>query len=344
MRGNTDSKETATAQKQKGVFGSLRIQPRQKQVQEYIKNIYSIMSECVCEKFTIESLKDITCLEMPTNEERMQAQVQVKQFEQLQAISQTPEGQMMVQSGQLPQPQPVPEQVEDLTKEPTWEEVTGILRDDQLRSYTIDIETTATVFDDIESERLGIQQFTQTLTGMLQQTAQFAQQSPSTIDLMEQLTLLNIANFKISRSYVDSIKDIFQNIKREVEEGKDAPQAPDPAMLKLEADKQKMQLDAQKQQADTQTDMLKAQNDSKELALKEAGMVADNQLEEKKLIKDTSIDSAMIQDRQEQTRIKQQEADRKDEELRVQALLRTKEIQSKVDINTNIPGDVAGLD
>ena len=64
MRGATDPRETAAAQKLKGQFGSMRIQPRQKQVQRYVRDLFRIKAEIIAELFEPETLAAMTGMEI----------------------------------------------------------------------------------------------------------------------------------------------------------------------------------------------------------------------------------------------------------------------------------------
>lgn len=60
IRGATDASETATAQRIKGQFASLRIRDRQRLVQEWIKGIIGLMGEVIAEQFEAKTLSLMT--------------------------------------------------------------------------------------------------------------------------------------------------------------------------------------------------------------------------------------------------------------------------------------------
>ncbi len=325
MRGETDAKETATAQKIKGVFGSLRIKPRQESVQEMIKSIFRKQAEIVCEKYTIDEMQKISCVDLPTTEEHLK-------IRQKQIISNSPEYQQMVQVGTAQPIQITQEELEKLNQ-PTLDQVAKVLRDDKMRGYSIDIETTATIFDDIATQREQIQAFTLTLFNMIDKSSQYIAQTPSIIDLMEQMTMLNVSQFKVSRGYIDSIKGVFKRVKAEVKEPKE--QAPDPAMLKLQQDQ------ANKQQ-DNQLKMAEMQLKGKELDLKMINERNKLGLQQQAQQTDEVKTQADIRNDAVNTSIKQQEADRKDRELVAETSIAIAEIQTGLEAPT-IAGDVGSV-
>jgi len=64
IRGATDARETATAQQLKGQFGQLRLSPRQRRVERMARSIFRIMAEVVAEKFSPETLQQMTGLQV----------------------------------------------------------------------------------------------------------------------------------------------------------------------------------------------------------------------------------------------------------------------------------------
>jgi len=59
-RGSTDPRETATAQQIKGQFGSLRLQPRQRALQAYLRDVMRLQAEIIAEKFEPTTLMQMT--------------------------------------------------------------------------------------------------------------------------------------------------------------------------------------------------------------------------------------------------------------------------------------------
>jgi len=60
VRGATDPNETATAQRLKGSFGSLRLRPRREPMEELIRDVYGIMGEIIAEQFDQSTIEKIT--------------------------------------------------------------------------------------------------------------------------------------------------------------------------------------------------------------------------------------------------------------------------------------------
>lgn len=267
MRGISDSQETATAQKIKGLFGSLRFQTRQKKVQNFRRDIYRIIAEIIAEHYDEETLAEMTCTYLPTVEDKIKVQL------------------LLQQGGQMPQAQM------DILKEPTWEDVLQILRSDKLRNYTVDVETVATAFDDTEQQNLAIKDLTQLYLSMVQYSDSL---SPATLKGFIPLIKMNLSSIKISSAVGNQLEEAIESAYKEAEEEAQQPQQPNPELMKVQSDIEYKQ---------------------GELKIKE-----------------------------QEVAIKQQEADRKEAELQAQIYLKEQEIQTGVDINSNISGDVASIE
>lgn len=65
MRGSTDPRETRGAQQLKGQFGVMRMQPRQKRVQKFIRDIMAMKAEVMAEMFEPQTLQIMTGVQQP---------------------------------------------------------------------------------------------------------------------------------------------------------------------------------------------------------------------------------------------------------------------------------------
>ena len=68
-RGGTDPRETATAQQLKGQYGSLRLQPRQRALQAYLRDVMRLQAELIAEKFEPTTLMQMTSI--PVDDQAM---------------------------------------------------------------------------------------------------------------------------------------------------------------------------------------------------------------------------------------------------------------------------------
>lgn len=207
MRGATDSQETATAQKIKGLFGSLRFQTRQKKVQNFRKNIYKLIAELIAEHYDEQTLSEMTCTYLPTDEDKMNIVLAQKQ-------------------GLASQ-----DQLNELT-EPTWGDVMYILRNDKLRNYTVDIETVATAFDDLEQQNAAIKDLTNLYLSMVQYSDSL---SPATLKGFIPLIKMNLSSVKISSAVGNQLEEAIESAYKEAEEEAQVQQ-PNPDLMKIQSE------------------------------------------------------------------------------------------------------------
>ena len=285
MRGATDARETASAQIIKGLFGTLRFQERQKAVNMFRRKIYRIIAEIVCEHFDADTLEQITSTYLPKEEEKERLSMQIEQ------MGGRAEQQMI-------------DEYNRMLFLPTWEQVIALLQNDRLRNYTIDIETTATAFDDREQQAQSINTLTQTYLALVQNVNMLP--SPDLVKGFLPIMKLNLGTIKASTDIGRQLEDAIESTYRKVEQASKTPVPPTPEQIKAQADAKKVEA---------------------EIAMTQQKIASER---------------ADIELRSRELDIRQQDIDRKEVELQMQYDL--KEIYEGVDINTNISGDVASLE
>lgn len=117
MRGDGDAGETATAQRVKAQYGSLRIRTRQAELARFCRDITRLVGEVVCNHFQPETIMAMSNLPLPTDADVL-AQIQAQQQQQAmqQAMAQHAAAMQQQQSanggppmnGTAPAPQPQP--------------------------------------------------------------------------------------------------------------------------------------------------------------------------------------------------------------------------------------------
>ncbi len=326
MRGVSESNETATAQKIKGVFGSLRFQNRQKTVQQHIKKIYSIMTEIICEHWDEKTMSEITCTYLPTAEEKQDIMMREQQF---QVMSQ--QNPQLVESGQI---QPVAEEEKNKLEQPTWNDIISIMRNDKLRNFTIDIETTSTVFDDKVAQEQAINSLMQTYVNVVSQGITL--QDENLIKGFIPMAKATLTNNKAGRAMTMQIEEALEGAYKSIEETKKQPPQPSPDMLKIQLEQQKMQMEQQYKAQEMQIRQAELQNKSRELAIKEQEVFGKGEIERQKTLQDGAFKQAEMGDKSRQTDIKQQEANRKEKELNIETELSVAGFQAGQKIDTNI--------
>lgn len=224
---------------------------------------------------------------------------------------------------QPPMPMPSPEQLEQaklIVDACSWEDISGILRSDDRRNYSVDIETDATAFEDEEAEKAQRIELAKAMTEFFAFWGPAIQQNPSIKPLVKELALFTFGAFRAGRALEEAIGDAFDQIEQ-------APPAPDPEADKLKAEmamkQQEAQAKAQAQQADMmfkqQDAQLKQKQAESEFAMKQQQLAAELEFkrqelgikaQELDLKKATAIQDAQIKQQQAQEQAEQQQFDR----------------------------------
>lgn len=275
IRGSGDPNETATASNLKGQYATLRLNSQQKDVARFARDLVRIMAEIICKHFSIDTIKQISGMKLLQDAE--------KQMIMAKAQQPGPPG----PDGQPAPPAPIPDEIQELLDQPTWEEVEKLLRNDTLRCFRISIETDSTIKSDQEAEKNARVEMITAVGGYMQQAALLP---PQLQPLAAEILMFGIRGFKIARD----IETTFDVALKKIKQAADAPPPPNPDDAKNQIDLKKhqdnLQMEGAKLQAEgqkTQVTAISAQTDAqlkaKELALKEQELASNHQLAHRKI-------------------------------------------------------------
>lgn len=208
IRGSTDPNETKGAQQLKSQWGTLRLQRLQREVQRFARDLIRLLGEIISQQFSPEKLAAITQVELPTPEQKMQAQMAVQQAELAAQQAQALPPQVDPATGQpMPPPGPPPEAIAVL-EQPTWDDVMGVLKSDELRGYKVDIETDSTVAETIDRDMAGLSEVLQALGQFLQIIGPMVQQGFIPIDAAKEIALTICRRARMGMAVEDQIQSI----------------------------------------------------------------------------------------------------------------------------------------
>lgn len=155
LRGASKASETLGAQEIKQQWGTLRIQPKQAEVQRYARDLLRMMLEVAATKFNEKTWAQMTglpfLLDAQFNTLTGIANALQTQIAQETAVVQAQLQQQAAITGQPPAPPPPSPKIQQLQQvqaqlqNPKWADVLKMLRTDTQRAYRIDIETNSTV-------------------------------------------------------------------------------------------------------------------------------------------------------------------------------------------------------
>lgn len=161
MRGDSDARETATAQEMKAEFGSVRIRDRVNEMVRIARDALCIMSEIMAEEFDLDTLLKMAQMELPTEAEvkRELKELEKAARQELEAVATKAEEVMA--GGPVEDPQAAQQQlqqaqqqviakfapmIDKLSKSVTREAVQSLLDDTKTDPFIFDIETNSTVY------------------------------------------------------------------------------------------------------------------------------------------------------------------------------------------------------
>lgn len=148
IRGSSNASETLGAQQIKAQWGTMRLQDMQKEFQRLIRDVIRLMAEIVSEQFQPETIKSITQLDYPTEQDKQINQMKAQQM--------------------LAQGQPQSPSMMRIEHTPSWEQIFEVMKSEEIRSYKVDIETDSTVTEGQNRDMKGLSDMLQGIAQVMQ--------------------------------------------------------------------------------------------------------------------------------------------------------------------------------
>lgn len=208
MRGQGEASETATAQRIKGQFGTLRLQERQRAVSAFARDLIEIAGEIIAEHYDPETIKLISS---------------AAEIESLQTEQPSPP------DPATGQPSGPPTQVFD---EQAFAQAVALLRDEKTRGYRIDIETDSTIEADLQAEKQARVEFLQAVGQFLGPAMEAVQTSPAMAPLLGKLLLFGVKGFRAGRGLEKDFEEAIEQLGQAAKQ----PPPPDPEAEKMKAE------------------------------------------------------------------------------------------------------------
>jgi hypothetical protein len=194
IRGADEADATATAQRIKGQFGSVRLRDMQDDVQRFVRELLVIVGEIIGNHFGWQTLSQISGIKLLSQAEKAQIQ-------QLQSAAQ-----------QGAPVQPPPPEMLKLMNEPSWEQVEALLRDNCARAFRIDIETDSTIGEDDELEREQRLAMIKTLGEFIEKAVNAASETPALAPVLAEMVMYVVRSFKNARSLEASLEEAMEKL------------------------------------------------------------------------------------------------------------------------------------
>lgn len=257
VRGQTSPSETATAQRIKGQFATLRLDDRKKDVQRFVRDLIAIAGELIAEHFD-----DMTLWEMSNWSATDQAQTMVQaamkaaQAQAQQVMQQAQQAGMQVPPPPLPQPEQIARQI--------FARAIQMLRSDKTRGFMISIETDSTIAVDEQEDKQSRVEFLTASGGFLREAMGAAQTAPELMPLLTKMLLFGVRGFRAGRDLEAAFEDMASQVDQQVKAKQQNPQ-PNPEQAKQQAEMQRTQAEVEvmKLKAQVEAASLKAEAEAK---------------------------------------------------------------------------------
>ena len=219
IRGSTDPRETASAQKIKQHFVTMRLDERQREVARFARNVTVIIGNIIARKFGQDTLAKMTGAKLFQNpQEKEQAQAMAAQM----GHNGGPPMDGPPQPGQPPQPPQAPppgdttlpngmtfDEAKEALDKPTWTEVMAMLRDQPDRNFRIDIETDSTVAADQDADKAEANEFLTAMGGFL---GEAAKAPPPLFPIIGELLKFAIRRYPVGRELESTLDDMLDKL------------------------------------------------------------------------------------------------------------------------------------
>lgn len=279
MRGSTEASETLGAQQLKSQYGSIRVRDRQQELVRIARDITRIEAEIMAENFSPETLMAMSQVDdLPSQQDIMQQIMAVDQ--KLAQAASDPRAQQMAQQ----QPEAAQQIVQQANAEKqrlqsavTVEAVVGLLREQRIRPFVLEIETDSTIQPDEDAAKQRATEFVTAVGTYLGNALPMVQQVPQAAPMMAETLKFVASQFRAGRE-LDGVIDEFADQMKQVAA---QPKGPSPDEQKAQLEAQKAQMEAQAKDRENQAKLAqittKAEADKQANEIKLAQMALDLQ-------------------------------------------------------------------
>lgn len=330
--------KTATEQRIKGQFASLRLEDRKKEVGRFARDTIAIKAEIIAEQFSPEILSEMTGMlpfiqseieaEMPPPAPPMALPPQMGHNGGPPMNSPppgaspgagapggagaiAPAGMQPPMNGAPVQPPMPPPPDPKMLAQQRFDSAVALLKDDKMRTFRIDIETDSTVEPDKQAAKEAVVEMFTAIGGFLEKALPIGQAMPKLVPALGQSILFAFRTFGAGRDvegmWEQAIDEMTQLSKNP------PPRPPSPEQIKAQAEQARMQGEMAQMQAQAQLDQAKGQQDMQLAQSK-------NQMEIEKM-------QAELQIKREELNLRREEYALKAQEMQTIAAAKEREVQ-----------------
>jgi hypothetical protein len=306
VRGSTNAEETATAQRIKGNFAISRIQPQQKEVQHFCRDLVRLIAQLYSANWTVEELAYISGMEIID----LQAISQEIQTTIVNNIASTVPMEDLPDDAQEQVNQQVNQAIADqlrpyekMIKEnkaidaAIVPEIDEILKNDSLREYRIDIETDSTIQIDKERRQAEAMEIVNTMTDTANKLFPIVQAggiSQKAYKALLAYQLKQLGAIEEIENIILDEEDDNQPSQAEIAQQQAQEQAQQLQMAEMQLKDREVAVKEDKNQVDREkiaADLAKNENNAeRDFALQQGQATRDFLLEKEKTIRDMELE------------------------------------------------------
>ncbi len=264
---------TATEQRIKGQFASLRLEDRKKEVARFARDTIRIAAEIIAEQFSPEILAEMTAIMPVILDEVQMAMPPAPQMGHnggppLEAAPGVPPppgngapggGPPQPSAGQQPtMPAPAPPDPNQIAQQ-IFMQACDLLKNDKMRTFRIDIETDSTIDIDKEQAKQSVVELFTAIGGFLEKALMVGQQMPALTPALGRSILFAFRRFGAGRDIEGVWEQAIDQLEKMAKNP--PPKPPSPDEIKAQAEQQKQQAESQRMQQQAAIDQQKAQTD-----------------------------------------------------------------------------------
>ena len=286
MRGATESEETLGAQQLKTQYGSVRVRQKIQELQRIACDSVKIAAEIIAEKFTQETLLEMSQMEIPTKADIKKQIDGIEKAAEQEMNALTQQAEKAIQSGEVQDPQTAQQQFQQaqqalLAKYAPMlnearnavpiEDIMKLLRDDKARGFAFHIDEESTVLADEAAEKQSRNEFMAAFATASQALMPLVQTGPDGAKFAGGLLKFQLGPFRVGReldSLIDEWIDSVGNMSQQQGQDDGAAELAAAQMKLADAEIQKAQAQTMKVQADAQAKNAELQGKMQELQIK----------------------------------------------------------------------------
>lgn len=244
VRGQGRASESATAQRIKGNFTTLRLQDKQTEMERFVRDILRIKAEIIAEQFSPNTLRLMSGFDqMPGNEP-------AAPIAPLAGAAPSPGAPGAASPPGAAPGAPTPDQ--------KFAEAVAILKSDKMRTFRVSVETESTIGIDREQEKKDRTEFVMATAQFLQNAQNIGAAVPELQELLAHLLMFGVRGFRTGRELEQIFESTIQKMADKQKALASQPPQPPPEVQKAQLEAQsEMQIKDKEIQGKTQIEQMK---------------------------------------------------------------------------------------